>query len=268
MPSTLSDLELLRRLVAFDSVSARGTREIADFVSAYLDRPDIRSETVRDDNDEQVNIIAWRGDLRPDRRGLVLSGHLDVVPARRDHWNTDPFELIAHGDNLYGRGTSDMKGFIALAMNLLVEAEDRSELPLMLMFSAEEEVGALGAKVLAESWPVDELPPRATLIGEPTTLDVIAMHKGHLKVRIHVVGASAHSGTPHFGANAIERATVIISALGVLRDALHAETGPYAEAFGEAPFPALNIGRVHGGTAINVVPDACTIELGVRPLPG
>jgi acetylornithine deacetylase len=198
----------------------------------------------------------------------VLSGHLDVVPALRDRWDTNPFELVEKDGNLYGRGACDMKGFVALAMNLLAESNGSTALPLMLILTAEEEVGALGAKALADAWPADELPPREMLIGEPTTLDVIAMHKGHLKVRIQVSGESAHSGTPLLGANAIERGMVIINALGELRDVLHKEHGPYAEAFAEAPFPALNIGRIHGGTAINVVPDSCTIELGVRPLPG
>ena len=239
----------------------------------YLDRPGINLEVVRgtwpdgSEPGQQVNLIAWRGRLGPERRGLVLSGHLDVVPAAIDRWSTHPFELVTHNDRHYGRGTTDMKGFVALAMNLLIEADVDPDVPLMVILSAAEEVGAQGADMVAEHWPCDDPPPTACVVGEPTNLGIVDMHKGHLKLAIDVAGRSAHSGTPADGINAIERAADVMSALRRLRDVLRDERGPHAEAFGDVPYPALNIGTIAGGRAINVVPDHCRIELGVRLLP-
>ncbi|MEM7229699.1 MAG: acetylornithine deacetylase [Planctomycetota bacterium] len=267
MSNRLHDSDLLRRLVAFDSVSASGTAAIASFVAAYLDEPGLNVRLVPYADGSQVNVIAWRGELREDRAGLVLSGHLDVVPAAASRWATHPFELTEHGDRLYGRGSTDMKGFIAVAMNLLRDADD-VPFPLMLMLTAEEEVGALGARHFANNWPLDVLPPRAAIIGEPTTLNIVSMHKGHLKIRINVAGESAHSGTPQYGDNAIERASTILSGLVHLRESMSKERAATSEVFPETPFPVMNIGRIHGGSAINIVPDACAIEIGIRPLPG
>jgi len=270
MSTPLTDLELLRRLIAFDSVSASGTAEIAAFLVEYLDSAGVHVETVTTvvDGVDQVNLIAWRGRLGPSRDGLVLSGHLDVVPAPAEEWSTPPFTLTEIDDRLHGRGTSDMKGFVAIAANVLRGLGDTPVMPLMVMLSAQEEVGALGARELVEHWPLPEPPPIACLVGEPTELTVVAMHKGHTKVRIHVHGQSAHSGTPDDGDNAIDRAGRCLVGLGELREALRRERSAYGDAGGAVPFPALNIGRIAGGTAINVVPDHCTIELGIRALPG
>ncbi|MGH6690437.1 MAG: M20/M25/M40 family metallo-hydrolase, partial [Gammaproteobacteria bacterium] len=197
-------------------------------------------------------------------------GHMDTVPAEEEGWESDPFALTDRGDRWVARGACDMKGFLALAANLFAEAAAGAELaaPLALVFTYDEELGTLGARRLAETWDRPELLPRAAVIGEPTSLGVVRMHKGHLKVRVTLAGVPAHSAYPHLGKSAIEPAGPVLAALAALREELAAERPAYGEYFGAIPFPTLNVGTIAGGTAINVVPERCVIELGLRLLPG
>lgn len=272
-PAVLSDTELLSRLVGFDSTSRNSNLPIADFLCDYLDRPGIRVSRHLSPDGAKANVIAWIGpEPLPedtDRAGLVLSGHMDVVPADEDDWQSDPFTLTDAGDRFVARGSADMKGFLALAANQAVEAEaDRLRSPLALVFTYDEEVGTLGARHFAETSAEGALLPKSAIIGEPTSLRVARVHKGHLKIRVTLRGLSAHSGYPHLGRNAIEPAGRVIGALAELRRALEGEEVPNRELFPEVPYVPLNVGTVHGGSAINVVPDRCAVELGVRPLPG
>ena len=268
--SHLSDADLLARLVSFDSTSRNSNLPIADFLCGYLDRPGIRIEQNPSADGTKANVIARIGpEPAGDRRGLVLSGHMDVVPAEEDGWRSDPFTLTDEGDRFTGRGSCDMKGFLALAANLATELRpDHLRAPLALVFTYDEEVGTLGAKRLTETLPEAASLPRSAIIGEPTSLKVARTHKGHFKLRVTFHGVSAHSGYPHLGVNAIEPAGPVILALTHLRRELEGEAVPNRELFPEVPFVPLNVGIVYGGSAINVVPDRCVVELGVRPLPG
>jgi acetylornithine deacetylase len=203
------------------------------------------------------------------RGGLVLSGHMDVVPAG-EGWSSPPFALAERDGACYGRGTADMKGFLALAANLAVEAAEDGGLrqPLVLLFTYDEEVGTLGARHFFHTWPAARPLPKQAVIGEPTELQPIRAHKGHLKARFTYYGVSAHSAYPHLGRNAVEPAGRLIVALTALRHALENERLPSSAEFPEVPYPALNVARVEGGTAINVVPERCVVEVGVRLLPG
>jgi acetylornithine deacetylase len=273
LPILLSDAELLARLVGFDSTSRNSNLPIADFLCDYLDRPGVRIDRNPSADGTKTNVIAWLGpepaDQKTAREGLVLSGHMDVVPADEEGWRHDPFSLADEGDSFVGRGACDMKGFLALAANLAAAADPRTwRAPLALVFTYDEEVGTLGAKRLTETFPAAASLPRSAIIGEPTSLRVVRTHKGHTKLRVIFHGISAHSGYPHLGTNAIEPAGQAIVALAALRRQLEAEVVPYRDLFPEVPFVPLNVGTVHGGAAINVVPDRCVVELGFRPLPG
>jgi acetylornithine deacetylase len=273
----LSEADLLARLVAFDSVSRNSNLPIADFLCDYLDGAGVRVQRHLSPAGDKANVIARIGPAREDPAGLVLSGHMDVVPADEADWESDPFRLTDRGDRWVARGSADMKGFLAVAANLAAEAAARGKAsgglraPLVLVFTYDEEVGTLGARYLVDSFQ-DGMPggvlPRSAIIGEPTSLRVARAHKGHLKMRLTFHGRSAHSGYPHLGVNAIEPAGRAIAALARLRGELETEEVPYAELFPEVPFVPLNVGTVHGGSAINVVPDRCVVEVGVRPLPG
>jgi acetylornithine deacetylase len=162
-----------------------------------------------------------------------------------------------------------MKGFVALALNLLRRKAIAGELtePLMLLLSCNEEIGTVGAGQFVEQWG-DRAIPRRCLVGEPTSLQAIRGHKGHTGYTIRVLGVGSHSGFPQEGINAIERATPVLAALAALREELQEERSEWSDLFPEVPFPVLSIAQVNGGTAINVTPEACTIRVGVRPLPG
>lgn len=267
-PLRYSDLELLRHLVAFDSTSRNSNLPLIDFVADYLDRPRIRVEQVRSASGDKANLLVFAGPDRDDRDGLVLCGHTDVVPAG-DGWNSDPFVLAETPDTVIARGACDMKGFLALAINRAVAAADAgAEAPLVLMLTYDEEVGTLGARRLAEVWPRAQSLPSRVIIGEPTSLQPVRLHKGHLRVRLTFQGKSAHSGYPHLGVNAIEPAGQAIVALAALRRELERERPAVGEHFPDVPFVALNVGQVSGGTAVNVVPDRAVLDVGIRLLPG
>ncbi|MEO8218643.1 MAG: acetylornithine deacetylase [Acidobacteriota bacterium] len=267
----LSDEELFARLVSFDTTSNRSNLPLADFICEYLDDPGLSIHRLLSPDRSKANLIVVRSPqrLQSDREGIVLCGHMDVVPAIEEGWHSDPFTLTDTGDDWVARGSADMKGFLALAINSLVRVPTASlSAPLALLLTYDEEVGCLGARQLAESWPENVHLPRDVVIGEPTSLRVVRMNKGHVKLRVSVHGRSAHSGYPHLGINAIEMAAEAIVRLQSLRLAMESERPPNHEFFTEVPFVPLNIGTVQGGTAINIVPDLCEFEVGIRLLPG
>lgn len=262
----LSDAELLARLVAFDTTSGRPTRPLADFVCEYAsDRARVERQPSPDG--ERANLVLRFGPEAQGREGLVACGHMDVVPAGEPEWRGDPFELRDEGDRLYGRGACDMKGFLAVALNVALEA-DALGAPLVLLLTYDEEVGTLGARRFAEHWSGAEPLPRAAIVGEPTGLRVVRMHKGHVRMRVALRGVPAHSGYPHLGRSAIEAAARVLVSLRGLRHRLERQGGPNREFFPEVPFVPLNVGTIRGGSAANVVPDRCVMELDARPLPG
>ena len=269
--SSLSDVELLGRLVAFDSTSQYSNLPIAEFLCDYLDRPGIRIERNPSSAGDKVNLVVTVGpEVDPgSRSGLVLSGHMDVVPAAEPEWRSDPFELTETATAYVGRGACDMKGFVALAVHLAASVEpQRLRHPLVLILTYDEELGCVGAHRFVETWPRERPLPRHAIIGEPTSLRAVRMHKGHAKLRVTVNGRSAHSGYPHLGHNAIEPAGRVINALARLRQSLEGEPCPHREHFPEVPYVSLNVARVAGGTAINIVPDRCVVDFAFRVLPG
>jgi acetylornithine deacetylase len=264
----LSDAALLERLVAFDTTSRLSNLPLADFISDYLDRPAVRVEKMRSQDGAKANLIIRAGPEREDGEGLTLSGHMDVVPADEPEWRSAPFTLTRAGESYVGRGAADMKGFLALAINRLARlAPARLRSPLALLLTYDEEVGTLGARQFAERR--DEAPalPRDVIIGEPTSLRVVRLHKGMIRLQLAFRGRAAHSGYPHLGRNAIEPAARAIGALAALRVEMEAERPAHGEHFPEVPYAALNVGLVSGGSAINVIPDRCTVQIGIRLLP-
>ncbi len=216
----------------------------------------------------KVNVWAEMGPpAAGEGAGLVLCGHLDVVPADEAGWESDPFTLTDRGDRWVGRGSCDMKGFLALALAACAAAGTEAlEAPLCLLATCDEEIGSLGAQRFAAA-PPGPL-PRAVVIGEPTGLAAVRLHQGHLRLRLTLAGRAAHSGYPRGGLNAIEPAGPALEALAALRRELAAERVAASEHFPELPCAALNVGTIAGGSAVNVVPECCVVELGVRLLPG
>lgn len=273
MSNVLSTEELLRRLVAFDSVSSRSNLPVADFLAGLFDRPGVVVAYDRTEEGKANLVVRLGPPAEGDGRGLVLSGHMDVVPADEPEWRSPPFTLTERDGALYGRGSADMKSFLALATRAALDVDPgRLAAPLVLVFTCDEEIGTVGAHHLVEHWPEIERQvgplPAAAVIGEPTELRAVRLHKGHLKMRVTLTGKSAHSGYPHLGKSAIEAVGRLIPALTALTAELRAERPPGGEHFPEVPYVALNQGTIHGGSAVNVVAERCVLELGARVLPG
>jgi acetylornithine deacetylase len=263
------EVELLRRLVAIDTTSDRSNLPLLDLVEEVLDRPGVRRERFPSADGAKANLLVELGP-EGDGGGLLLCGHTDVVPAGDGGWRADPFRLRDEGDRWVARGACDMKGFLALAVARAARLEPAAlRRPLVLLLTHDEEVGTLGAQRFVRAWAGRPPLPRAAVVGEPTSLRVVRLHKGHLRLEIELRGRSAHSSLPHLGRNAIEAAGRALEALRTLHLELEREVTPgAAEAFPEAPHVTFNVGRIAGGGALNVVPEHCVIGVGLRPLPG
>lgn len=273
MAALFPDAELLAKLVSFDSTSRNSNLPIADYICSYLDHTDLEIVHNPNEDNTKVNLVIRlrnnHSSAVDDRAGLILSGHMDVVPADEPDWQSDPFVLTESDDAYIGRGSCDMKGFVALAMNTAKRATQWSlTKPLVLILTYDEELGTLGAQHFTKTWHQPFALPRNAIIGEPTSLRVVRMHKGHLKMRITLKGKSAHSGYPHLGNNAIEPAGRVIAALTELKKQWQQVRSETSEFFPETPFVALNIAQIRGGSAINIIPDHCEIDMGIRLLPG
>ncbi len=273
----MDHVALLSRLVSFDTTSHRSNLPLLDFVAEYVESHGGRVERYPSPCGEKANLVARFGPEAAldgkgsTRSGLTLSGHVDVVPADVGEWRSDPFCLTDGGDRLFARGACDMKGFDALALHVAGEAGKAQDLkaPLVLVLTYDEEIGTVGARdFVTNHRAVAEGLPRAAIIGEPTELQVVSMHKGHGKCRITAHGVAAHSGYPHLGRSAIDAMARVLVSLRGLRHQWEQAGGPYAEYFPKVPFVPLNVGTIHGGAAINIIADECIAEVGVRALPG
>ncbi len=267
MASLLDDHELLGRLVAFNTVSSKPSDPLLDWVCNYLDRPGVRLERVAAGEAGKSNLFAVAGPEDAEG-GMTLCGHVDVVPADEPGWSTDPFTLYEEGDRYFARGACDMKGFDCLAINRLA-AVDPSTLrrPLAVLLTCDEEVGSLGAKRFAEDPGLISRIPTNVLIGEPTSLRAVRMHKGHMKVRVILRGRSAHTGSPHLGINAVEAAEPVLAAIRTMREQLAHEPSENAVCFPRVPYSVLAVARIQGGQAVNVIPDLCELDVGLRLMP-
>lgn len=262
----LTDQELLSRLVSIDTTSELSNRPIIDFICDYLDRPGLTIRRLESGQCKE-NLVAYAGSLDGSGEGLTLSGHVDCVPVGTG-WSTDPHELNERDGKLFARGACDMKGFDALAVNAMArESESPSGKPLALVLTCDEELGSLGAASLVEQWPADLVLPRSTIIGEPTMLEVVRMHKGHLKFTIHLIGASGHSGTPTSGVNAIELAGTALHVIGGLVDEFEQKRTDASPIFDTVPHPVLAVVGIDGGAAWNIIPESCEIRCGLRVMP-
>lgn len=255
---------MLASLVGFNTVSHRSNLDLIDFVYEYLSDLNLQPRLDFNSDRSKANLYAVIGPA--DRSGIALSGHTDVVPVEGQDWTRDPWDLSESEGRLYGRGTTDMKGFIATvlaAVPEMVEAPLRD--PVHLCFSYDEEVGCLGVRSLLEYLAARSNKPRACIVGEPTQMRVIAAHKGKLTMRCRVKGHACHSALTPGGVNAVEAAVRIISRLMELAHHKR-DHGPFDEEF-EVPYTTVHTGVVHGGTTVNIVPAECRFDFEFRHLP-
>ncbi|MGF1612282.1 MAG: acetylornithine deacetylase [Kiloniellales bacterium] len=260
-----NSLQMIERLVGFDTTSSKSNLALIDFVADYLAGHGVASRRTGDDAGAKANLFATLG---PDAAGgIVLSGHSDVVPVAGQAWDSDPFVLRQADGRLYGRGTADMKSFIAVALALVPDMQAAGlRTPLYLAISYDEEVGCFGAERLIAD-VTRALPlPRIVIIGEPTDMRLVTAHKGVTVFRTTVIGRAAHSAQPHLGANALHAAGSLVHFIETMARDERAAADP-ANGF-EPPYPSFNVGTFSGGTAQNIVANHCSFTWEFRALPG
>ena len=259
----LSSQQLLGRLIGFATVSRDSNLQLIGFIRDYLAELGVASELFFNAEGTKANLFASIGPT--DRGGVVLSGHTDVVPVDGQAWSVDPFVMTERDGRLYGRGTADMKGFIASVLAAVPAfLAQPLHTPVHLAFSYDEEVGCLGVRSMLDALAERPHKPRLCLIGEPTELKPVLGHKGKLAMRCQVHGAACHSAYAPYGVNAIEYAARMIGKLGEIGQALAEDQ----DARFDPPFSTVQTGVIKGGRALNIVPEECEFDFEVRALPG
>lgn len=255
--------ELMSRLVAFDTTSHKTNIPLIRFVEDYLLQHGVTSQLVPTPDGEKASLFATIGPA--DKPGVALSGHTDVVPVTGQEWDSDPFTVVERDGKYFGRGTADMKGFLACVL-AAVPAFKASVLktPIHLAFSYDEEVGCTGVRPMLDEFGTRITRPRMVIVGEPTSMRVVDAHKGPVRWHVSVKGRAAHSCMAHLGANAISAAAKLIGELRLIEEEL--KLGPPNERF-EPPYPTLQVTTIEGGNAANIVPLHCGFQFDVRAMP-
>ncbi|HTQ83775.1 MAG TPA: acetylornithine deacetylase [Pseudolabrys sp.] len=256
--------EILALLVSFPSVAGEPNGDIAAWIRDYAAANGARVSAVPGPEGDRVNLLITMGPKNVP--GIILSGHMDVVPAGEAGWTSGPFTLMQRDDRLYGRGATDMKGFLACALAALPAlAERKLARPVHLAFSYDEEAGCRGVPHLIAALPQLCAKPDGCIVGEPSGMRAILAHKGKAATRVSVRGISGHSSRPDLGRNAIHAMTVVLATAVQTSEAL--KTGPFDTRFAP-PYSTLQVGTIEGGRAVNIVPDLCVAELEVRAVTG
>ncbi|WP_326838804.1 acetylornithine deacetylase [Sphingomonas alpina] len=238
---------------------------LIEYVEALLGGLGVVSRRVANAEGTKANLYATLGPSAPG--GIVLSGHTDVVPVDGQPWSSDPFTLTRRGDRLHGRGTCDMKGFLALALATAPDfARGSNARPVHFAFSYDEEVGCLGAPSMIRELVTELPPPAAVVVGEPTNMEVVSGHKGIATWRVTVTGHEAHSSLTHLGVSANMVAVGLMNQLAAIAETLEHDADP-ASLYcpGHA---TLTIGQIHGGTAVNILARECSFVFDLRAPPG
>lgn len=260
----MTSVDMIRRLVAFDTTSRNSNLDLIHFVRDYLAGFGVESRLIHDDSGQKANLYATIGP--DDRPGIALSGHTDVVPVDGQDWSSDPFTVEQRDGRLYGRGTADMKSFVAVAVALVPEFVARPlKTPINLAFSYDEEVGCFGVHSIIGHLRGKGVAPRLVIVGEPSSMRVVNAHKGVRTFTTTVTGLEAHSSATDRGVNAIFYGARLIAFLECLAEELR-DRGDASGGF-DLPYSTISVGIVNGGTALNIIPGSCRFVWECRLLP-
>lgn len=262
--SDISSLEMIRRFVESPTVSRDSNLELIEFVRDYLAGLGVESHVFRNAEKTKASIYATLGPA--DRPGIMLAGHTDVVPVDGQEWHTDPWKLVEKDGKLFGRGTTDMKSFCAVALaSAPLFLERGLETPIHYGFTFEEEINRVGINAILDG--IEDFPvrPAMCIVGEPSEMKVVVAHKGKKSVRCRVRGFECHSSLAPTGVNAIEYAAELIAHIKDLSREF--ADGERDEAY-DVPFTTFSVGLIRGGTALNIVSRDCAFEFEFRHLPG
>ncbi|TGG92961.1 acetylornithine deacetylase [Natronospirillum operosum] len=255
--------EILGRLVGFDTTSRNSNLPLIDWVDAWLQQFGVQGERVFNADGNKANFYATIGPA--DQPGYILSGHTDTVPVDGQNWLTDPYTLTRQGDQLFGRGTVDMKGFLACCLSRvpqLVAADLKA--PVHLAFSYDEEVGCQGVPGLLEVLCDRPVKPKACFVGEPSSMEVVVAHKAKQSYRAEFTGLACHSSQAPHGVNAVSYAARLVQFVDSV--AIRLGEGVQGELY-DVPVSTAHVGVMRGGTALNIVPERAVVDFEFRVLP-
>lgn len=257
--------ELLDHLVGMDTTSARSNLELVATVESLLDEHGIPHERVLSPDGTKANLLACIGPQVAG--GVVLTGHTDCVPVTGQPWSRDPFTVHEEAGRLYGRGVTDMKGFLAVVLAALPELA-RADLaaPVLLAFTYDEEIGTVGAPSAVDRLVAAFPRPRAVVVGEPTSMGVVTAHKGVRAFTTTVDGLDGHSSRPDLAANAVAAAARIAAHIDRIAEERRGDAGSHDARF-TPPYTTFNLATISGGQAINIVPRRAELTWEYRPVP-
>lgn len=262
--SEVDPVDQLRRLVSFRTVSADGNLDLIDYCRTLLDERGIACQVFPSADGRKASLAATVGPQV--EGGVVLSGHTDVVPVEGQSWSSHPWTLTRRGSRLFGRGTADMKSFLALALAAMARAANLPlKRPLTLAFSYDEEVGCEGGKLLAEAMATAYPRPTLVVVGEPTSVRVVEGHKSYLSFRTNVTGVAVHSSRADLGVSAIAHAARLMS---LATERMRRNAAASAHPDFAPPYTTLNCGLVGGGTAVSTVAETAWFTTDIRCVPG
>lgn len=264
-PQRFTSREMIDKLVSFDTTSHLSNLALIEFVEAYLASHGVASQRVTNEDGSKANLFATLGPANA-TGGVVLSGHTDVVPVEGQDWSSDPFRTVEREGKLFGRGTSDMKSFIAVALAFVPEfLKDGPQIPVHFALSYDEEVGCLGVRPMIDSIIRGMPRPQVVIVGEPSSMKVVNAHKSIQSYSTTVTGLEGHSSATDKGVNAVMYAAELIGFLSQVAEEMR-QRGDVSGRF-RPPYTTVNVGPIRGGTALNIIPKSCSFLWEYRALP-
>ena len=259
----LSSISLLSKLITFDTTSYKSNLDLIFYIQALFEQQNIRVELNFNTEKSKANLLASIGPI--DQAGILLSGHSDVVPIDGQQWDTPAFVATEKDGNIYGRGTADMKGFLACSiMTMLKASELELKRPLHLCISYDEEIGCIGVRGILDQLSATMIPPIMCVIGEPTMMQLALAHKGKTVFKAQCCGEEGHSALAPRYVNAIHVASKLVESIqnvqNYLREQGHQDSGY------DIPYTTVHVGKIAGGTALNIVPNSCVVDYEIRHL--
>ena len=253
--------DILGKLVSYETVSEKNNEDLADFIIKFLQNQGISAQKIRGEKG-RFNIYSRIG---PDiNGGIILSGHTDVVPTTGQKWSTNPFKLKKKKNRLYARGAADMKGFIAVVLSLIKNInKEKLKKPLHLVFSYDEEIGCIGIQKLIPFLKKIKPKPKFCIVGEPTEMKLVNQHKGKKNFIVNFQGIESHSSLVNDGVNSISYCVQFLNFLEIKKKKLKKKKNTKFS----PEFTSINVGKINGGIAVNIIPKTCEIEFEIRDIP-
>ena len=259
----MNSIQILEKLISFDTVSSNSNLEIISYCEKILKDAGAETTLIKNTEETKANLFATIGPV--DQPGIILSGHTDVVPVTSQKWQTNPFKLTEIDNKLYGRGTADMKSFVASALYAASKASSMNlKTPLHFSFSYDEEIGCVGVRSLIEMLKNSPINPLFCIVGEPTSMQVMSGHKGKVNASVLIKGKEAHSALTTKGLNSIYLASEFIQGIQSIQTNL-INNSTHDNDF-EVPYTTLQVGKIEGGVAVNIVPSSSSLLFEIRSL--